>query len=159
MEIQNRPQPWRRRSSGIAAVELALVMPTFFVLIACTLFFGQALLNYQTARKASHDAVRYLSSVSLTDMLNPAKVGDHATLTRAIVTEEMGSLMASGPYAPVVTVQCDGISCTGFSSPSSMSVAVQIYVANDVMPSIILSLFGIPGVAVTATSTLPYVGR
>ncbi|WP_174998952.1 TadE family protein [Rugamonas aquatica] len=159
MRMPNRPPPRRRRSSGIAAVELALVMPTFFVLIACTLLFGQVLLNYQTACKASHDAVRYLSSVSPTDMQNPARVADHTTLARAIVTEEMGSLMSSGLYAPVVTILCGGAACTGFSTPNSMSVIVQMYVANNVLPGIILNLFGFPGVAVTATSTLPYVGR
>lgn len=159
MGIPNRPQPWRRRSRGIAAVELALIMPTFFVLMACTLLFGQVLLQYQTACKASHDAVRYLSSIPPMDVQNPARIADHTTLARAIVTEEMGTLMSSGLYAPVVTIQCGGAACTGFSTPSSMSVIVQMYVANNVLPGIILNLFGWPGVAVTATSTLPYVGR
>ncbi|WP_175022912.1 TadE family protein [Rugamonas rivuli] len=157
--VPNRPLPRRHRSSGIAAVELALVMPTFFILIACTLFFGQVLLAYQTACKASHDAARYLSSVSAMDVQNPARIGDHMTLARAIITEEMGSLMSSGPYAPVVTILCGGMICSGFFTPSSVNVAIQIYVADDVLPGISLNLLGFPAVTVTATATMPYVGR
>ncbi|ELX08444.1 hypothetical protein Jab_2c04930 [Janthinobacterium sp. HH01] len=155
----NRPLPRRRLSGGIAAVELALVMPTFFILIACTLFFGEVLLSYQTACKASHDAARYLSSVSSMDVQNPARIGDHVTLAKAIVAEEMGSLMSSGANIPVVTVLCSGMTCSGYFTPTSITVTIQMYVADNVLPGVTLNLLGFRTLTVTATAVMPYVGR
>ncbi len=65
----------RARQSGVALVELALVLPLLIVLAVMVTEFGRAFLYYNTLAKSLRDAVRYLAvldpGVATTD---PAKL-------------------------------------------------------------------------------------
>ena len=64
----------RRRQRGIAAVELALVLPAFVLLLAATVFIGRTLYHYQAIQKAAHDAARYLASAPALEVSSPSRM-------------------------------------------------------------------------------------
>jgi Flp pilus assembly protein TadG len=118
----------RVAQAGAVVVELALSLTFLLPIAAFLLFYGRVLYNYEVAQKATHDAVRYLSSASVSNMSDPAQSGYEIAVAQAIVRAELSVL---NPSALSVAVSCDGFQCAGFSPPSTVAVSVQIRVNND----------------------------
>lgn len=55
----------RKQQRGSALAELALLAPVFGVLLAGTVYFGNAFYNYNRLERAVHDAGRYASTRTL----------------------------------------------------------------------------------------------
>lgn len=151
-----RPSQARRRQRGIAAVELALIMPVILILLTVPLFFGRVFWHYTVAQKAAHDATRYLSGVALSQMTAPLQIGHEVAVAEAIAAEEMSDLKP-GPYPPVVTILCDGITCDGFTSPSVIRVVVRIRMYDGIFSSFTSTIEGASGLLLTAETTMHYV--
>ncbi|MYM76038.1 hypothetical protein GTP55_06080 [Duganella sp. FT109W] len=117
-----------RRQRGAVALELALTLAFLFPVAATLLFYGRLLYNYEVAQKATHDAARYLSGVSMLNMQNSDAAVYEVAVTKAIVQQELSVLT---PYKLLVTVSCDGLECGGLSVPSMVAVGVQIKVHNN----------------------------
>lgn len=146
----------RRRQRGIAAIELAVILPVVLIMLSVPLFFGRVFWHYTVAQKAAHDAARYLSGVSLAEMTAPGRIGKVIAVAQAIATAEMSDLNP-GPYAPGVTIQCDGVSCFGFAPPSTVRVVVQMPIYDDIFPAFTSELVGAYGWLLTADVTMRYV--
>lgn len=142
-----------RRERGIAAVEMAVMMPFLIVLLVFPLYFGRVLWHYSGIQHAAQDAARYLSKAPVTEMTNPARAVAVASVAEAIIARELAELVpGSLPYVPIVT--CDGLNCVGYSRPTNVRVAIQVPVENIFFPGV-SSL----SITLTASVTYPYMGR
>ncbi len=155
----------RRRHAaeqGVAAVEMALVLPLLLVLLALPLFFGRVFWHYSVAQRAAHDAAHYLATVPQTDMLSPASGGEPAAIdvAREIIAQETAWL-SPGHASPAVMVQCDGVGngCLGHKLPKRVGVVITMYMYDDFFPTTTSIFTGSFGVEVNANVSLAYVGN
>jgi Flp pilus assembly protein TadG len=145
-----------RRQRGIAAVELALVLPAFVLLLAATVFLGRTLYHYQVMLKAAHDATRYLASAPALEVSSSARMAGTVAVARAIADAEIADLHTGGD-PPVVSVMCNsGGACAGFSVPVNVGVRIESLLGDDLVP---VNPYGLNGVDLTAQATMRYVGN
>jgi hypothetical protein len=147
----------KSRQRGIAAVELAILLPVIVFLLAVPLYFGRIYWHYSAAQSAANNAARYLSSIPLVEMKNPLKVSASVAIANDMIqahTEDLNS----GPYPPIITVLCDGHVCDGFSTPTSVKVIVRMYLVDLFFSGITEFLWGEEGIPLTADANYPYVG-
>ena len=64
--MRQAAQRGARRQRGIAAVELALVLPVLFILVMFPLYLGRVYWHYTAIQYAAQDAARYLSCLLYT---------------------------------------------------------------------------------------------
>lgn len=153
----NRPDPIRRRR-GIAAVEMALILPVFVLLLALPLFLGRALYHYQIMHRAAHDAARYLSSCAAPELRSPARTAAVVAAARAIATAELEGT-AAGSGAPAIGVSCDGAPCTGLALPTVITVQISTLLEDAVFPYYSYNLLGMGGMPLIVPVSMHYVGN
>jgi hypothetical protein len=126
--IRPAPTQGRRRQRGTVLVELALTLTLLLTLVAYAAFYGRLLYTYQVMQKASHDAVRYLSSTSRAAIADPLLAPREQALTRAIVLAELRDLGMDPPTSggPFIFIHCDENDCVGNAEPKLVSVEVQL---------------------------------
>ena len=61
-KLLNRISVFKRSDSGVALVELAIVLPILLMMFAAVAEFGRYFYEYTTLAKSSRDAVRYLAT-------------------------------------------------------------------------------------------------
>ncbi len=156
----NRPirSPARCRQRGIAAIELAVILPVMLAFLAFSVFYGRVFWHYTAAHKAAHDAARYLSSVPLTELRTPTRTGFAVAVAQAIALQETADLNP-GPYPPNISVMCDGMACAGFAAPTTITVAVQLAMFDNIFYLVTSDVIGDNPLAVTAAVTMRYVGK
>jgi hypothetical protein len=112
----------KRKHSGVALVEFALVLPVLLVLTFTVTEFGRAMYQYNILTKSVRDAARYLSiqtpgsaaaiaeARNLVVYGNIAGTGNPLTLglTTSNVPDPTWQLTGSGPVIRTVTVQISG---------------------------------------------------
>lgn len=150
-----------RRQRGSAAVELALILPVFVLLLVFAFYFGRVYWHYSVAQRAAHDAARYLATVSQADMLTPVAGGGDAAavaVARDIVQAET-QWLRPGPYPIEVYVDCDGYGCTGHTLPKKVRVALRMYMYDDFFSSYTSGFGGTSGLEVLADVKIPYAGN
>jgi Flp pilus assembly protein TadG len=77
---------------GVAAVELAIILPLMLLIAAGIVEFARAFWYYNALDKASRDAARYVSMLSATDRADAAKVAAAFTTAKSLaVTEANGA--------------------------------------------------------------------
>jgi Flp pilus assembly protein TadG len=110
----------KNRQSGVAAVELALVLPLLLAICFAITEFGRAIYTYDALTKSARDAARYLSTQSAGDA--PAQ----ATASNLVV---YGNPAGTGsPLVPGLTTSkvkiCDAVTtgCTNNVSQGSFPV-------------------------------------
>lgn len=146
------------RQRGIAALEFAIILPFIMILLAFPLLFGRAFYCYAVAREAARDAAVYLSTVPKLSLSNSARTSSEVAVANSIVAMELAGLNP-GPSAPSVTILCDGLSCDGFSIPSTIRVAIRINLIDEIFQSFTSSITGDNGLLLTADITMRYVGN
>ena len=144
-----------RRQRGIAAVELALVLPVLLVLLAMPLMFGRVFWHYTVAQKAAQDGVRYLATIPLSEMRSPLKVAYSVAVAQAIVDQELAGLNP-GEDAIAVSINCDGVTCNGLVVPSAVSIQVQMRVYDIFIAEYTRSAIGSEGMVLTAMARMRY---
>jgi len=142
-----------QRQRGIAAVELALVLPILLLLLAFPLYLGRVLWHYTVIERAAQDAARYLSTIPASEIKNTALAPAVAAVASNIAAAEIAEL-APGSVLPVVNINCDSATCAGITTPSTVRVSIQVQV-DDIFYS------GVTGLSVplTAYVSYPYLGR
>lgn len=150
--------PGERFQRGAAHIELAFILPVMLLMLAFCLFFGRVSWHYTAAHKAAHDAVRYLSSVPARDMSTPARLAEVVQVAQAIAQAEIDGLNP-GPYPPVVTILCDGLTCDGFSIPPTIMVGVRLAMFDQTLTAVTSPFLGTTPVPLTATVSMRYVGK
>ncbi|MES2759589.1 MAG: TadE/TadG family type IV pilus assembly protein [Pseudomonadota bacterium] len=148
-----------RRQGGVAAVELAIILPILIALLAVPFFFGRVFWHYTVAQKAAYDAARYLSSVPVTEMKSQTRIAAVAEVARQIYALEVAELNP-GAFPPSATILCGTFFCDGISVPDTVRVAVRMRVFPDFLNSETRSFIDEEGgIVLTADVTLPYVGK
>jgi Flp pilus assembly protein TadG len=147
------------RQRGIAAVELAIILPILVALLAVPFYFGRVFWHYTVAEKAAHDAALYLSSVPLTEMKSQSRIAAVVNVAQQIYDLEIAELNP-GEYAPTPTFLCNTMTCAGITIPDTVRVTVQMRVFDDFMSSFTTDYKDEEGgIALTVDVTLPYVGK
>jgi hypothetical protein len=141
------------RQRGTAAVEFALILPAFLLLLVLPLGFGRVLWHYTAVQKAAQDAARYVSSLSANEMNNATRAADAEATARAIVAAEIAELNP-GNSAPSVSVQCDALQCDGLSLPDNVTVGIRLSIEDIFFPDVAQA-----HVLLTVRSTLSYSGN
>jgi hypothetical protein len=147
-----------RCQRGIAAVELALILPLIVLLLAVPLYFGRVFWHYTAAQKAAQDAARYLSMVPSTELADSTRVRYALKVAQDIAEAETAELNP-GPDRPYISVTCDDWACDGFSAPTTVGVSVHLKMVDAYFP-VATSLFGGDGgIVLRAAAKVHYVGK
>lgn len=154
MKILNRART-TGRERGVAAVEMAIVLPVFVVLLAFPIFVGRVLMNFTMADKAAHDAARVFSMAPPTDVRSLSRVNHWVNLAKAVADAELEELHLEDGY-PVYTPLCGTFICDGLSTPSTFRFAIRYPIFDEVFGE---TTGGAEGLAITADATMPYVGE
>lgn len=149
--------PRMPRQGGAAAVEMALLLPFFVLLMSLALFLGRYFWHYTAAQKAAQDASRYLSTISEQEMRDEALAPAAAEIARDIIDMELAGLNTGGT-APRVDVQCGNEACLGFTG-AALPVTVTVIVRMDMHDHIFGMDLGRYGVRMVARSEVRYVGN
>ena len=136
---------------GVAAVELALILPFLLILISAPLFFGRVFWHYTVIQKAAHDSAMYLSRISAGEMRTPVHASAAAAVARDIALAEMADLN-TGLYAPSITVLCGTYICDGLAIPKTVRVAIRAEIQDPIFGSI----YAGEGVLISSDVTLAY---
>lgn len=147
------------RQRGIAAVELAIILPILVALLAVPFYLGRVFWHYTIAEKAAHDAALYLSSVPLTEMKSQTRIAEVVDVANQIYDLEAAG-MNPGVFSPVPTFQCNTTACAGLLVPDTVRVTVQMRVFDDFLSSFTTDYKDEEGgIVLFADVTLPYVGK
>lgn len=139
---------------GIAAVELALILPVFLILLTFPLFIGRVFWHYSVMERAANNAARYLSAVALSEIQNSSRAPTVIAVANAMAQAEIAEL-APGPGPIGITILCDSNGqCLGQSIPAAVTVTIQMEVS-DIFFSNLTGL----DVPLKASVTYPYLGR
>lgn len=148
-----------RQQQGMAAVELAIVLPLLLALLSAPLFLAYIFWHYSVAQKAAHDAARYLSSAPKAEMLAPTGSEiEAAKFAKAIALLETAELRP-GPFPIYVEAQCNGLTCLGYTAPTTVRVAVRMQMFDQFFPALTGFLGTGDGILLTADVSMPYAGR
>ncbi|MET0267993.1 MAG: TadE family protein [Duganella sp.] len=142
-----------RTQHGVAAVELALIMPMLVMMLAFTLYFGRFYWHYTTAQNAASSAVRYLSTIPHADIINPYRAPMAAAVAYEIVAAQLAQL-SPGPILPSVMVSCDMGHCFGGAPPATVSITIKLAVEDMIFPGLTSM-----SVITVVTASSPYFGR
>lgn len=143
----------RRAARGVAAVEFAIALPILIILLSAPLYIGRVMWYYTAAQKAAHDAAQYLSTIPDAEMRSPGLISSSTAVAADIIAAELADL-DPGSYPPVVTILCDGMTCTGYATPAIVSASIQMRIQD---PFFGLA-FGDDGIFISSTAHLLYTG-
>ncbi|MYM97612.1 TadE/TadG family type IV pilus assembly protein [Duganella vulcania] len=155
MKPMNRTpgRPRASRQRGIAAIELALILPVLLILLVFPLFFGRLFWHYSVMERAAQDAAHYLSVIPLSEIRNSARAPALAAVAKSIVDAELAEL-APGPDGIFVTIGCDTAQCVGFATPTNVNVIIQLRVTDIFFSNVTLMTMPL-----MVNVSYPYVGR
>jgi Flp pilus assembly protein TadG len=150
-----------RKQRGAAAVEFALVVPVFVVLLGAVWFFGRVFWHYSVAQKAAHDAAMLLAHSSKVEIawskpdLSDVEV---ANLAKSVAAEELAELNP-GVGRPRVEVYCDDSACVGDGVPGQVRVYIRMQMYDVFFGGVTDTLGGNDGLWLRADVRMPYVGN
>lgn len=141
----------RRRQSGAAIVELALLLPLLVILLLGTVHFGLVMFYYTRVDKAVHDAARYAAMRTYSD-----QPGDSSLYLQAVANTAAtglptggGAAVAPGFGAGQVLVTVD--QPVAGVRPRVVTVTVNGYTIPGAM--------GLVTLANKPSATFPFLGR
>ncbi|NNG21726.1 TadE/TadG family type IV pilus assembly protein [Telluria aromaticivorans] len=146
-----------KRESGVAAVEVAILMPILIVFITFPIFFARIHWHYTVIQKAAQDAARYLSTVPRSEMMSQELAESAGELAIEIAEREIAEL-SPGSSITGPTAYCDGVVC-GELGAGTVPRNVQVRIMFTMSDPDGLIDFGWYGLRLTANYTLPYVGN
>lgn len=133
----------RRRVRGFAAVELALLLPTFLFVMVATAEAGRALYQYNGLTKAVRDGAQYIARYGVeagTGVLAPT--GAHETAARNLVV--FGSPAAGTALLPGMTTSQVAITYDAFPAGGATNfVTVTATYTFTPLGSNLLAAFGL----------------
>ena len=153
-------QPTSKRQRGVAAVEMAVLLPVLIIFLTIPIFFGRYFWHYTVAHKAAHSAARYLSTISVQEMRTRSMAQAAESVAQGIAVEMLADLNPGGIDAPTIAVFCGtNRRCTGYGA-STMPETVVVVVELDMFDNI----FGVVntgrfGKRIGAVAEVSYVGQ
>lgn len=147
-------------AKGSVAVEMALILPLFLVLLAGPLYIARAAWCYSVGQKAAHDATRYIATATQAELrtggggFNEARV---PAIARWIAQQELGEIVQFTDSI-VITIQCDGDGC-GLLAPAKVRTGVQIGLHDHVLGDLTMDYLGSAGMTISSEVTMRYVDQ
>lgn len=152
----------RKRQTGAAAVELAVLLPILIISMTVPLFFGRFYWHYTVAHRAAQDAARYLATISEREMRTGVLSQAAGAVATGIAEEELAELNP-GPEAPGITVFCGPTRlCSGPALgwtaplPNIVRVTVELKMVDNIFGAVYTGWDGWP---ITAQVEMRYVGK
>jgi hypothetical protein len=150
----------RRSAQGSVAVEMALILPLFLILLAGPLYLARAAWFYSVEQKAAHDATRYVATATQAEMrtagggFNEARV---PAIARWIAQQELGEIVPLTDGISI-TIQCDGDACS-LLKPSTVRTSIRIGLKDNLLGSLTEQYLGSTDMALSSEVTMRYVDR
>lgn len=140
------------RNSGVASVELAIVLPVFIIVLAGVIYFCVYLMYYTVVNKAAQSAARYFATISQAEMKSPVLMASALSATESMARDMLADVKSD---STIVGVLCDTNICgTTTALPAKITVTVSVRY-NDVFFGTYQSDYGAP---ITARYTMAYAG-
>ena len=155
-----RYKRFRRSAHGSVAVEMALILPLFLILLAGPLYMARAAWFYSVGQKAAHDATRYIATASQAELrtagggFNEARV---PAIARWIAQQELGELVPLTDGIAIM-IQCDGDSCST-ATPTRVRTSVQIALHDQLLGGLTMDYLGSADMMMTSKVTMRYVAQ
>ena len=155
-----------RRTRGSIAVECAIILPIFILMISTMLFFGRVFWHYTVAVKAAHDATRFLAAASLREMRSTAGGSEVPIVGVAmrIVRDEVEELNPGGVVGTNVACRFGTTSlywdaCYGIETPSKVRVRVTVAMSDPFLDGFTMWLNNGDPIVLKAVAASDYMGN
>ena len=145
--MQHLGRLWRARG-GIAAVELALILPLFPLILFGTIEIGRMLFEYHAASKSVRDATRYLTRIAAADLGLACPTTIDNTAAEVINAKNLaltGSIDAGPPYLLAYWTDINSVSV----------IVTCIDNSTDIYQGFYTGVQNIPNITVSATVPMP----
>ncbi|MBD8542395.1 MAG: TadE/TadG family type IV pilus assembly protein [Massilia sp.] len=155
-----RYKRFRSSVTGSVAVEMALILPLFLILLAGPLYMARAAWFYSVGQKAAHDATRYIATATQAELrtggggFNEARV---PAIARWIAQQELGELVPLTDSI-AIGIQCDGEPCSALT-PTQVHTSVQITLHDHLLGSLTMDYLGSADITMTSEVTMRYVAQ
>jgi Flp pilus assembly protein TadG len=147
-----------RRQTGVAAIELAILMPIILVFLTIPFFYARCFWHYTAAQKAAQNATLYLSSVSAAEMRSNVLAKAAGDVAVEIAKKQIAEL-APGSRIAIPQAYCDDVLCgdkTAGTLPTTVHVNLTFNMFDDFFNAVDAGRYGIP---ITANFRMRYVGN
>jgi hypothetical protein len=151
---------FRQSATGSVAVEMALILPLFLILLAGPLYLARAAWFYSPGLKAAHDATRYVATATQAEMrtggggFNEARV---PAIARWIAQQELGELVPLSDSIGI-TILCDGDACI-LLKPSTVRTSIRIGLKDNVLGGLTEQYLGSTDMTLSSEVTMRFVDR
>lgn len=145
---------------GSIAVEMALILPLFLILLAGPLYMARAAWFYSVGQKAAHDATRYMATATQAELrtggggFNEARV---PAIARWIAQQELGEIV---PFTDsiVITILCDGDGCSALT-PNKVRAGIKITLHDRLLGGLTMGYLGSADMTMNSDVTMRYVDQ
>ncbi len=144
-----------RRQAGVAAVELAIILPILMTLLAMSIFFGRMLMYYTVSQKSAQSAIAYVSSVPRSELAIASRAEEHVKVAQWMADEMMGDINDGNKGNSGVVILCEGRLC-GMGVPKKISVIATTYMFDDYFNRWTRDAIGPHGLTLDARANVTY---
>lgn len=149
-----------RRQRGVAAIEMAIILPLLVILLTFPIFFCRAFLYYSVAQKAAHNAAMYLATVPKLEMQDNNKSAAASDMATEIVEATIAELSPGALGGIGVSIQCDNGPCGVGAVPNGLiTVDLRITMYDEFFPYFTWVVLGDGPLILDASATVRYVGQ
>ena len=155
-----RYKQFRRSVNGSVAVEMALILPLFLILLAGPLYMARAAWFYSVGQKAAHDATRYIATATQAELRTPGGGFNEArvpAIARWIAQQELGELVPLTDGI-AITILCDGDVCSALT-PTRVRTGVQITLHDNLLGGLTMDYLGSANMTMISEVTMRYVAQ
>lgn len=149
-------KPPSRRAQGSAAIEVALLLPILFIVLAPLILYARYMWHYTVAQKAAQDAALYMSTITAAEMKSRTLASYAKEIAIEIARREVAEL-APGESIVDADVICDTNTC-GFKA-GAVPKTVTVSVAFNLLDTVFNTYLGPYGLPVQASVTMRYAGK
>jgi len=150
----------RRWATGSVAVEMALILPLFLILLAGPLYLARAAWFYSVGQKAAHDATRYIATATQAELRTPGGGFNEArvpAIARWIAQQELGDIVTFTDGI-AITLLCDGDACSAVT-PTRVRTGVRITLQDNLLGGLTEQYLGSTDMTLSSEVTMRYVDR
>lgn len=144
---------FRSRERGVAAVEMAIIMPVLLSMLITPFFLAVYFWHYSAVYKTAYSGARFLSTVSVREMNSPELSAAMQAQIQGIINDGLSDLHPAA--RPLVDIDCDGMTC-GDGPPQEVLVRVRLRVFDNYFRNFYT---GDRGLLIQAAVRLRYVGN
>ncbi len=144
------------RQKGIAAVELALMLPVLIMLLAFPIFLCRVYMHYEVAQKAAQSAAIYLATIPRDEMAQEGRALEALSVANQLVEAQVTELRPGTGRSILKNIFCDGSTC-GVGVPNEVSVHVNMTMVDDFYGAFAAKI-GSPNILLLSKINLPYLG-